>query len=290
MGLGSSKAQSAAAAASVPVPEPTPAVTAAVVEEMCKEAYEAGVGDADVYHTAQREAMQRQDAALGVGACLMAGWLAFVYGRSHGVRMAEEAAGLRLDAQQALLDKVNSDLVAIAEEKRSLLTVKEEQQVIIAQQRSELQRAARQRKTMQQSMQALKRRNASVRKQLRGLTTSLNSIQRQMYAGMVGAGVLLLAVVWGTRPLRRGRHGLAPPPPPLPPPSPRTEEDSEQNTQHRHLAHQQRELKLQPDVQPQPEQPAAVPAATPVEHVVVVDAVDTDVAEPEIEKETSEER
>jgi hypothetical protein len=225
MGISGFRAQ--AAAPPPPLPSP-PALSPEAVEEMCKEAYAAGIEDADVYGTAQREAMLRQNAAVGVAACMLSAWLAFVYGRTNGTRLAEEAAALRFNAQQQMLDKVNSDLVAVAEENKTLTLVRKEQQMIIAQQRNELQKAARQRRAMQQSLQSLKLRNASVRKQLRGLTTSLHAIQRQMYVGMAGAGVLLLAVVWGTRPLRQGRlhppavaqsqewrEGLTPAPPAL---------------------------------------------------------------------------
>ncbi|KPA84141.1 hypothetical protein ABB37_02220 [Leptomonas pyrrhocoris] len=196
MGLGSSKT----------AVSPPPALSPETVEQLCEEAYTAGVTDADVYHTAQREAIQRQDAGVGMAACLLSAWLAYLCGRASGTRVVEEAADLRFGAQQRTLDKVNSDLAAVREENKGLMSIRQEQQMIIAQQRSELQRAAQQRKAMQLSVQMLKRRNVSVRRQLRGLTNSINAIQRQMLVGMVGAGVLLLAVVWRTRPLRRGRH------------------------------------------------------------------------------------
>ncbi|KAL7697853.1 hypothetical protein N2W54_006866 [Lotmaria passim] len=209
MGIGSSKSPQAPP---LPLVPPPPDLSAEAVEEMCKEAYAAGVGDADVYHTAQREAMQRQEAVFGAGGCLLSAWLAFVYGRARGTRFAEEAAATRFDAQQAMLEQVNRELVATTEENKSLTSIRQEQQTVIAQQREELQRAARERKVLQQSVQSLRRRNASVQRQLRGLSLSLSAIQRQVYAGLIGAGVLLLAVVWSTRPLRQSYgHASAPP-------------------------------------------------------------------------------
>lgn len=207
MGLGSSKSQSG-----LP-PGATPAISPEAVDALCREAYTAGASDADIYNTSQREAMQRQDAMMGGAACLLSAWLAYVYGRARGTGAAEEAAAYRYNAQQTLLEKVNTDLVAVAEENKTLLTIRQDQEVVIAQQRRELQTAARERQAMQQAVHALKRRNASVRRQLRGLTASLHTIQRQMYVGMAGAGVLLLAVVWSTRPLRR-RPRVAPEPEP----------------------------------------------------------------------------
>ncbi|KPI85484.1 hypothetical protein ABL78_5444 [Leptomonas seymouri] len=200
MGIGSSKPE----VASPPVPSTSPVLSPEAVERMCTEAYTAGISDADVHHMAQREALMRQGAELVVVACLMSAWLAYLYGRASGIRFAEEVAAPRFDAQKQLLDRVSGDLVSTVEENKSLVSAQQEQLAIIARQRNELRRAALQRKAMLQSVQLLRRRNASVRKQLRGLTSSLHAIQRQMYAGMVGAGVIALVVVWRTCPQRQG--------------------------------------------------------------------------------------
>ncbi|CBZ34215.1 hypothetical protein, conserved [Leishmania donovani] len=186
------------------------ALTPEAVDALYREAYAAGAVDADMYHTSKREVMQQQDAMAGIGACMFSAWVAYVYGRTTGVQAAEDAAALRLDAQQQMLDKTSKDLALKLEENRSLITVRQEQDVMIAHQRDELQRAAQQRRAMQRSMNALRRRNASVQRQMRSLKSSLSAIQLQMYAGMAGAALVLVAVVWSTRPLRNGHWSFLP--------------------------------------------------------------------------------
>ncbi|CAJ1008625.1 hypothetical protein Q4I28_003938 [Leishmania naiffi] len=176
-----------------------------VVDALYREAYAAGTIDADMYHTSQREVMRQQDAMVGFGACMFSAWMACVYGRTTGMQAAEEAAARRFDAQQQVLDKTSKDLALKMEENRSLITIRQEQDVIIAQQRDELQRAALQRSAMRHSLNALQRRCGSVRRQMRNLESSLSAIQRQMYVGMAGAGLVLFAVVWVTRPLSKDR-------------------------------------------------------------------------------------
>ncbi|CBZ27152.1 conserved hypothetical protein [Leishmania mexicana MHOM/GT/2001/U1103] len=188
------------------------ALTPEAVDALYREAYAAGAADADMYHTSQREVMRQQDAMAGIGACMLSAWVAYVYGRTTGVQAAEEAAALRLDAQQQMLDRTSKDLAQRVEENRSLITVRQEQGVMIAQQRDELQRAAQQRRGMQRSMNALRQRNASVQRQMRSLKSSLSAIQLQMYVGMAGAALVLLAVVWSTRPLRKGHWSFLPVP------------------------------------------------------------------------------
>ncbi|KAK7198358.1 hypothetical protein NESM_000794900 [Novymonas esmeraldas] len=190
-----------------------PPLTAASVDALCREAYAAGATDADVYHTSQREVMQQQSLMVGIGACMSSAWVAYVYGRATGTRTAGDAAALRIDAQQLVLDKASKDLATVMEENRTLDSVRHEQEVMITQQRGELERAAQQRRALQQSLAVLRRRNASVQRQLRRLKTSLAAVQRQLYVGAAGTGVLLLAVAWGTRP-RRAEP--SPPPPPAP--------------------------------------------------------------------------
>ncbi|KAG5478606.1 hypothetical protein LSCM1_06009 [Leishmania martiniquensis] len=181
------------------------ALTPEGVEELYREGYAAGTIDADLYHTSEREVMRQQDAVAGIGACMFSAWVAYVYGRTTGVQAAEDAASLRFDAQQRILDETRKDLALKLEENRSLLTIRQEQDVVIAQQRDELKRAAQQRRAMLQSVNALRRRNTSVRRQMRSLKSSFTALQLQVYVGMAGAGLLLLAVVWSTQQLRSGR-------------------------------------------------------------------------------------
>ncbi|GET88659.1 hypothetical protein, conserved [Leishmania tarentolae] len=179
--------------------------TPEALDALYREAYVAGAVDADMYHTSEREVMRQQDAMAGIGVCILSAWMAYVYGCTTGARAAEDEAALRFDAQKQMLDKINKDLTLKVEENRSLLSIRQEQDVMIAQQRDELQRAAQQRRAAQRSLNALRRRHASVQRQMRSLTSSLSAIQLQMYVGMAGAALVLLAVVWSTRPLRTGR-------------------------------------------------------------------------------------
>ncbi|KAG5504333.1 hypothetical protein JKF63_04778 [Porcisia hertigi] len=188
----------------------TPALTPEAVDTLCREAYAAGVSDSDMYHTSRREVIRQEDMMAGIGACLLSGWVAYVYGRTTGVRMAEDAATLRFDVQQGLLDKASKELALKMEENHSLIAVRQEQDIVIAKQRDELQRAAQQRRAMQQAINAFRRRNASVQRQLRGLESSLVALQRQIFVSMAGAGLTLLGVIWATRPLRKGLEPYPP--------------------------------------------------------------------------------
>ncbi|KAG5501169.1 hypothetical protein JIQ42_06167 [Leishmania sp. Namibia] len=181
------------------------ALTPEAMEALYREAYAAGTIDADMYHTSEREVMRQQDAMTGIGACMFSAWVAYVYGRTTGVQAAEDAASLRFDAQQRMLDKASKDLALKREENRSLITIRQEQDVVIAQQRDELKRAAQQRRAMQHSVNALRRRNASVQRQMRSLKSTLTAVQLQMYVSMAGAGLVVLTVAWATRSLRSER-------------------------------------------------------------------------------------